>query len=119
MPTKKAYKSRRPNRDRSKLHCVIGETVIPNKNIERTWLETEKDAVGHATRLLRSKELQGDTKTRRLLVVKVVRVVEIEETPVTARTPKAKGETFGQPQTPTVDICFPYVGLTHPNCRCR
>jgi len=38
----KKVKHRRPNKARTLNHCVIVETVIPGRNIDRTWLVDEK-----------------------------------------------------------------------------
>lgn len=62
--------------------CVIG---IGGCN--RTWLDSEALAVAHAEPMFR-KNVDPNANPERLLIVKVVRVIERQPPPLTLREPK-------------------------------
>jgi hypothetical protein len=54
--------------------CVI-HPMVDAQRVPRGWKDNVEDAVAHATRLIEKNHSNGQ-KTRRLLVVQVVKVVE-------------------------------------------
>lgn len=71
--------------------CVIGTTV--NNDFGRTWKRDLETAVAHGKKLIRnSTQANGMPKCRKLLVVQVVEVLEVEGPPIVRR--KAIEEDF-------------------------
>jgi hypothetical protein len=66
--------------------CVIGPNVVQSHPIKRSWKNSQEEAVAHAERLIRNSFDGSKAKVQKLLVVKVVEVVEIEGPPITKRT---------------------------------
>lgn len=69
--------------------CVIGVNVTQNHPITRTWKKTQEAAAKHAERLIKNSFDGNTTKTKKLLVVQVVEVIEVAGPPVTRRTGSA------------------------------
>lgn len=70
---------------KAKHHCVIGLNVSEQHNIGRTWLETEQEAIHHGKELF-----VRNPSTKKLAVVKVVRILERAAPPISARKPRAE-----------------------------
>lgn len=82
--------SRPPADSEAGWFCVIGPNVTQNHPIQRSWKTDQESAAKHAEKLItNSVDGRGSAKTRRLLVVKVVEVVEIAGPPITRRTASA------------------------------
>lgn len=66
-----------------KDHCVIGIDVV-----NRTW-GTEEEAIVHAKQLIADAQAYGrNGGARRLAIVKVVKVVELDPPPMSVREPR-------------------------------
>lgn len=70
-------------------YCVIGPNVTQNHPIKRSWKTDQEAAAKHAEKLITDSFDGHRTKTKRLLVVKVVEVIEIAGPPITRRTASA------------------------------
>jgi hypothetical protein len=67
-----------------KKFCVIGDKGAIASNHQRSWFESQEDAVAHAKGLLRN-NYHSRKEPCKLLVVEINKVVEIESPPVTVR----------------------------------
>ncbi len=74
-----------------KNFCVIGAQV--NRQWDRTWLDTEDAALGHAESLARKSYTQNQ-KPVQLFVVERKKVVEIGMPETTIRDPADKDDTI-------------------------
>jgi len=70
-------------------YCVIGPTVNSNNCVPRSWRTTLDSAAAHAERLIKNSHESGSKgKLQKLLVVKVVEVIEVEGPPLVHRSGK-------------------------------
>lgn len=81
-----AVLSRPPSGDEAGWFCVIGPSVTQNHPIKRTWKNDQESAAKHAEKLIKDSYDGRTARTKRLLVVKVVEVIEIDGPPITRRT---------------------------------
>ncbi len=70
----------------TEYYCVIGPSVTQNHPIKRSWKTSQEDAVKHAEKLIRNSFDGQRSKVAKLLVVKVVEVVELTGPPITRRS---------------------------------
>lgn len=74
--------------------CVIGTSVTENHPIKRTWRKTQEAAARHAEKLIADSQNGSTFRTKKLLVVKVVEVVEVP-VPTLIRRKVVSGEDVG------------------------
>lgn len=74
--------------------CVIGTSVTENHPIKRTWRKTQEAAARHAEKLIADSQSGSTFRTKKLLVVKVVEVVEVP-VPTLTRRKVISGEDVG------------------------
>ncbi len=72
--------------DEAGWYCVIGPSVTQNHPIKRTWKNDQEAAATHAEKLINNSFDGTRNKVKRLLVVKVVEVIEVAGPPITRRT---------------------------------
>jgi len=77
-----------PPKEGDGWYCVIGPNVTQAHPIKRSWKNNLDDAVAHAERLIRNSFDGTKVKTQKLLVVKVMEVIEVEGPPLTRRSGK-------------------------------
>lgn len=66
-------------------YCVIGPNVMQNHPITRTWKKEQESAAKHAEKLINDSFDGSRTRVKRLLVVKVVEVIEVSGPPISRR----------------------------------
>lgn len=73
--------------------CVIGVSVTENHPIKRSWKKTHEAAAKHAEKLINDSFTGTTHRTKKLLVVKVVEVIEVPTPSLRRRA--VKGEDVG------------------------
>jgi len=67
-------------------YCVIGPSVSQAHPIRRSWKTTQEEAALHAEQLISNSFDGSKSRVKKLLVVKVVEVIEVEGPPLVRRT---------------------------------
>ncbi len=75
--------------EQKEFFCVIGSSVTENHPIRRSWKKTAEEAAAHAEKLINDSFNGRACTTKKLLVVKVVQVVEVEPKPTIRRSATA------------------------------